>query len=331
MESKKEIYDLIPNTYKPLTLLFSHNTPIDLLIRSIRNQDLSYPLVIKPDTGMQGKAVLKVNNDHELTAAASRFTVDYIVQPFIPYPNEIGIFYVRFPEDKCGRITGIVEKEFLSVTGDGFSSIEELLKQTSRYFLQLEGLRKSLGEKINAVLPKNKKEILVPYGNHVRGSLFLDSSFKNSRQLEALIDNVCQSVNGFYYGRLDIRFNTYEELLENRNWCIIELNGAGSEPTHMYDPVHSLLFAWEEIIRHWKMLYKVSVQNNKRGHSYMAFKDGIKMFRANKSHVKKLAAINFSEPGKKPPVFYPSMPVKYDQVMNRATNKMRKAYESNRF
>jgi hypothetical protein len=48
----------------------------------------------------------------------------------IPYANEIGVFYVRYPNEKQGRITGIVAKEFLIVTGDGVSTIAQLLKKT---------------------------------------------------------------------------------------------------------------------------------------------------------------------------------------------------------
>lgn len=300
MESKKEIYDLIPEDYKPLTLFFANGTDTDLVIAGIRNQNLQYPLIIKPDIGMQGKAVLKVHDDKELIEATEKFTVDYIVQPFIPYEKEVGIFYVRHPNEIYGKITGIVEKEFLTITGDGISTIEELLLKSPRYILQIPYLKKTMGAKIYSIPEKNYKEVLVPYGNHVRGSLFLDSTFKNNSQLESVIDNVCSKVKDFYYGRLDIRFNSFEEMQENKNWCIIELNGAGSEPTHMYDPSHSLFFAWKEIIRHWKLLYEISIMNKKRGFRYLSFKDGVKMFRSNSKYVKEIDSIDFNKQKKYP-------------------------------
>lgn len=295
MESKKEIYDLIPEKYKPFTLLFSPNTDSCKVIDTIRNNGMNFPLIIKPDIGGQGKAVVKVNNDQELSHAVSQFTVDYIIQPFILFPNELGIFYVRYPNDKQGRITGIVEKEFLKVKGNGFSTIEKLLKLNPRYILQLPVLRRTLGETIHAVPVKDEERVLVPYGNHVRGSLFIDSTHKVNEKLEALIDRVCKSVDGFYFGRLDIRFTSFEELEEDKNWCIIELNGAGSEPTHMYDPKHSIFFAWKEIIWHWKMLYKVSMQNKRKGFSFLSYKEGFTMFRENNKYVKKLNEIHFEK------------------------------------
>jgi hypothetical protein len=80
---------------------------------------------------------------------------------------------------------------------------------------------------------------------------------------------------------LDILHTSLEELSIGENFSIIEINGAGSEPTHIYDPKHSLFFAWHEIIRHWKMLYEVSRINKKNGHVYLSYKDGTAMLRAN--------------------------------------------------
>ena len=295
MEPKSEIDQLIPERYKPLTLFFIAGTSFTKIKETIRDNNLQYPLVVKPDIGMQGKAVVKVNNDYELNNAITKFSVNFIVQPFILYPKEVGIFYVRYPSDKNGKITGIVEKEFLSVTGNGISSIETLLYNTPRYILQIHVLKKLLGENIKDIPKKGEEKILVPYGNHVRGSLFLDSTYKNTKKIESVIDKACKSIDGFYFGRLDIRFNSFEELAEDKNWSIIELNGAGSEPTHMYDPKHSLFYAWKEITRHWRMLYEVSIQNKRKGVPFLKYKDGVAMFRVNSEYVKKLNEINFEK------------------------------------
>ena len=66
MEPKSEIDGLIPERYKPLTLFFQAGTAFDKIRGVIRINKLSYPLVIKPDIGMQGKAVVKVHSDSEL-------------------------------------------------------------------------------------------------------------------------------------------------------------------------------------------------------------------------------------------------------------------------
>ena len=156
MESKKEIDALIPEKYKPLTLFFPAHTSITIIKKELILHQLQYPLIVKPDIGLQGKAVVKVNNEYELNNAINQFTVDYIIQPFIPYPNELGIFYVRYPNEKEGKITGIVEKEFLTVKGDGVSTIEELLKLNPRHILQIPVLRKTMGQTIQTVIKKDE-------------------------------------------------------------------------------------------------------------------------------------------------------------------------------
>ena len=101
------------------------------------------------------------------------------------------------------------------------------------------------------------------------------------------MDHICRQVPGFYYGRLDIRYQSWEDLKQGENFSIIELNGAGSEPTHMYDPRHSIFFAWKEIIRHLNILARISRINHRLlKKPYMNFTEGLKMLRANKQYVK---------------------------------------------
>ena len=131
--------------------------------------------------------------------------------------------------------------------------------------------------------------MLVPYGNHVRGAKFLDANHLIDDELTHTIDTICQQVKGFYFGRLDIRYNSWERLKRGQEFSIIELNGAGSEPTHMYDPKHSLFYAWKEIVRHWIILCRVSRMNHQRGHRYLTFREGMAMFREGKMYNKMLA------------------------------------------
>src|SRR6185312_16308128 len=99
---------------------------------------------------------------------------------------------------------------------------------------------------------------VVPYGNHARGAKFLDDSDQLTPELSEMIDSLCARIPDFYYGRLDIRYRNRALLDAGRDFVILEVNGAGSEPTHIYDPRHSLFFAWKEIVRHWIILFKIS-------------------------------------------------------------------------
>ena len=287
MESKKEIYDLLPAEFYPRTLLFKTNSSAAEILEQVKQNDFKYPLIGKPDIGMQGIAVKKLENESDVIAYTKSSQVDFLVQEFIHLENEVGIFYYRYPGEEKGHISGIVSKEFLAVTGDGIATVEELLQKDQRFILQLPFLKSTNSKLLQEILSKGAIKLLVPYGNHARGAKFIDVSHLINEKLENTIDTICKQVSGFYFGRMDLRYNTWEELEQGKNISIIELNGAGSEPTHMYDPKHSLFFAWAEIIRHWRILAKISHINHREQQiPYMRFADAIKMFKENSNYVK---------------------------------------------
>jgi len=288
LESKKEIYDIIPDEFIPKTVLIKTNTTVNFIMEKMKQARINFPCIAKPDTGMKGLAVSLLENEKDLENYSGKILVDYLIQEYISLPNEIGIFYYRMPGEEKGRISGIVNKEFLKITGDGKSSLEILLQADPRHLLQLNALRKIYGEELQQVLIKGEIKNLVPYGNHARGAKFTDVSHWADEELIKFIDELCQHIPGFYFGRLDIRYNTLEELKQGKNFSIIELNGAGSEPTHIYDPAHSVFFAWKEIIRHLHLLFLISQKNHKSGHPHMTMKQGLQMLKENKILVNKL-------------------------------------------
>ena len=291
MESKKAIYDLIPQRYYPKTELIIEGTSIEEIEKIIETSEIKYPLIAKPDIGLRGSGVKKIHTITELKDYAYKANFDYVVQDLIPYDNEVGIFYVRYPDEKTGRITGIVSKEFLIVTGDGFSSIEELIKANPRYELQLKVLKQEYGSELLEILPQGQKLNLVPYGNHARGAKFIDGSHWITPKLTATINEMCLQIPGFYFGRLDVMYNTLEELEDGKHFSIVELNGAASEPTHIYDPKHSLLFAWKELARHIRYMFEISVENHKKGSPYLTHKEGMKEYRLHLEQSTKI--VNF--------------------------------------
>lgn len=288
MESKKKIYDIIPQHYIPKTLFFKEGTAMADIIRAISDSGISFPCIAKPDIGAKGRGVQKIYMPDDIATYAAKIKMDFLVQEFIHYPEEVGIFYCRVPGQPDGCITGIVAKEFLILKGDGVSTLTQLLEKDPRYHFQLAALEKIYGAGLNEVLPKDEVKNLVPYGNHARGAKFIDVSRWADETFTRNFDGICKQIPEFYFGRLDIMYSNFEDLKAGKNFSIIELNGAGSEPTHIYDPKHSLFFAWKEIARHFKLLYTISVKNHNSGFRYLTVKQGMQMFRENSAVVKKL-------------------------------------------
>lgn len=292
LESKKDIYNLLPKKYYPQTLYFTANETLEKIILEIQKSSISLPLIIKPDIGLQGLRVEKINSWDDLQLYLSKTDYDFIIQECINYQYEIGLFYCKMPNKTKGEITGIVFKEFLKVVGNGKDNIEELLKKNPRFTLQLKTLKRKYGILLQNKLSNGETFTLVPFGNHARGCKFIDVSNWTNTKLNETINTICNGIPDFYYGRLDIMFQSRDDLEEGKNFSIIELNGAGSEPTHIYDPKHSIFFAWKEIIKHYRILYKISTLNHKEGVPYLSFKECIQLVKENKKltqHLKKIS------------------------------------------
>jgi hypothetical protein len=290
-ESKKDIIAIIPPQYHPPTVFFSLPSNGEMVLGDLQRAGLQFPLIGKPNVGGRGRGVKVLRDEQDVISYVHNAFLDFHIQEFVPWKKEAGIFYVRYPDQPTGMISGIVGKEFLSVTGDGKHSILYLLQQDKRAVMYLKSLKRIHGDGLNFVLQEGEKMIVSPFGNHSRGSKFLDVSHLADEKLTNVIDSICKQIPDFYFGRLDIRFDTWEALKEGRNFSIIEVNGAGAEPTHIYDPRHSLFFAWKEIIRHWFILNRISRMNHKKGHRYLSLREGLAMFREDKEWSQKLAAM----------------------------------------
>ncbi|MEM9361033.1 MAG: D-alanine--D-alanine ligase [Bacteroidota bacterium] len=291
MESKMQIYDLIPSGNFPKTIFISKQEGLESAWNKVFSSRIPFPFIVKPDIGMKSFGVDKIRSKEEFRNYFLRMHDDFLVQDLIPYQNEMGIFYVRMPGEKKGMITGMVSKKFLSVIGDGKSSILQLIKQNPRSHFQLKALQKKYGFKLNMVLDQGKEFILVPFGSHTRGAEFRDVTHLVNDGILETIDGVCSKVEGFHYGRLDVLYNSLEELSKGEKFSIIEINGAGGEPTHIYDPKHSIFYAWKEIFKHWKMMNDISIINHKKGFSYLSFKDGRAMLKDSNTIEQQIKAI----------------------------------------
>ncbi|MFH7013878.1 D-alanine--D-alanine ligase [Flavobacterium sp. FlaQc-52] len=291
MDSKKQIYDLLPNRYYPKTMLVKENTDLEKIVAEVVEKGIYFPFIAKPDIGLRGSGVKKIYTVSELKKYVEKANFDFLLQDLILFENEVGIFYVRHPDEKEGKITGIVSKEFLIVIGDGVSTIEDLIRQTPRFELQLEALQEEYGDLLQHTLANGESLNLVPFGNHARGAKFLDGSHWITPQLTETMNKICAEIPEFYFGRFDIMYNTFEELERGENFQIVELNGAASEPTHIYDPKHSIWFAWKELARHITYMYEISAANHKRGFDYLPHKDGMEQYRLHQVQNSKI--LNF--------------------------------------
>jgi hypothetical protein len=106
---------------------------------------------------------------------------------------------------------------------------------------------------------------LVEAGNHAQGCIFRDGMHLHSPALRTCIDAISRKIPGFYIGRYDLRYASESELKAGKNFQIIELNGASSEATNIYDARNSIFKAYGTLFRQWDLVFAIGAVNRQRG------------------------------------------------------------------
>ena len=154
----------------------------------------------------------------------------------------------------------ITDKEFPWVTGDGNTRLGDLILQDPRARIIAATYFSRFQAKVNSVPALGEKICISTCGNHCQGAIFKDGRDLNSPKLLAAVEKLVQQLPDFYFGRLDIRYLNQEALKAGRNFKIVEINGAGSEATHIWDPQTSLLEAYRVLFEQWGILFEIGHQ-----------------------------------------------------------------------
>ena len=227
---------------------------------------ITYPLVLKPNVGQRGEGFKLVASPAEAEQYIGAVHSDVVLQRYVGDEKEIGVFYYRFPGSGRGEILAITEKVFPAIIGDGVKTFEELLDGDDRASLIAHTYLKRFPKLRGRVLPAGERVRLVEAGNHCQGCIFRDGSHLRSDALHDRIDQISRQVPGFFIGRYDIRYSSDEDLLRGENFKIIELNGAASEATNIYDERNSLFSAYRTLYRQWELVYAIGRANRDLGH-----------------------------------------------------------------
>ncbi|MBK9315450.1 MAG: alpha/beta fold hydrolase [Acidobacteria bacterium] len=225
---------------------------------------LSFPIVLKPDTGQRGSGVAIIRRDEDLRRYLSLADFDILIQEYIP-GDEYGIFYYRYPDEVAGRILAVTEKRFPVVIGDGQSTLEELILNDDRAVCMARFHLNRHSDRLMERIPAGEHLPLVEVGTHSRGSQFLNGEAIVTGALTETVDRISRAFDGFYFGRFDVRIHDQREFREGRGFKVIELNGVTSEATSIYDPENSLLDAWRVLFEQWRIAFEIGAINRKLG------------------------------------------------------------------
>lgn len=231
----------------------------------LKSGGFDYPFVIKPDVGQRGFGVRIIRSDSDLVEYLDLADFDVIVQDHSVFAHEAGVFYVRRPSEKRGCILSITDKEFPAVKGDGKSQLGKLILNDRRARILASVYFARHREKLDFILQADQVFKLSECGNHCQGAIFRDGFRLKTEQLESEIDRIARQIPHFYFGRFDLRYENAESLMAGTGFEIVEVNGAGAEATHIWDPQVSFFTAYRDLFKQWRLLFEVGAMARQQG------------------------------------------------------------------
>lgn len=228
---------------------------------------LAYPVVAKPDMSCNGVGVRVVRDTAGLAAYLEAFprAAGLQLQELVTHEGEAGIFYIRHPGEAAGRITSVTLKFAPTVFGDGSSTVRALIAADARLNAVSRILLGKLGAKAETVPAPGEAVRLVFVGNHCRGSTFKNGLDIVTPALTARIDEIAKDVPDLYFSRIDLRYESLEALRAGEGFKIIEINGSGSEATHIWDPQMTIREAYRTQFFHYGESFRIGAAIRRQG------------------------------------------------------------------
>jgi hypothetical protein len=177
----------------------------------------------------------------------------------------VSVFYYRFPGEASGHITGFVQKDCMQVVGDGSKTLKELIDDYPRAHLRRQELYNKHERKLKWIVPAGEIYVLSYALNLSRGGRLVSLEHEKDHALLRVFDNISHYTDSFFYGRYDIKCRSIDDLKAGRNFSILEYNGAGAEPHHVYGNGFTFIEACRILVRHWHILSRIATENRKRG------------------------------------------------------------------
>jgi hypothetical protein len=242
-------------------------------------EDLSLPVVAKPDRGVVGIGVRRIDSLEELNDILEIMPCDYMLQEFCDYPLEYGIFYCRYPNREKGRVVSLTRKLIPTVIGDGQKTVRELIDLTPTIKYNKNNLL-AHAKNLDHIPGAGERYQVIDQASHTYGCVFRDNNHEITPELDAWMNAMSSKASEFYFGRFDMKLKDKDSLRTGRGVKICELNGCWSEPTHIYDDDHTLGYAVKELFRSYSRAYKIAKLNKKRLDLKVSFREIIDAYRS---------------------------------------------------
>jgi hypothetical protein len=233
---------------------------------------------VKPDIGMMGLMFRKIETREQLEKYHRVIATGYLVQHLVTYPVEVSVFYYRFPARITEQSRALFVKIFWKLP-QRKSTLLQLMQEHKRVQFRLAEMRAKHANALNKIIPEGERYILSPALNLSRGGKLVSLASEKDACLLSVFNRISHQCNGLFYGRFDIKCSSVEELKCGKLFSILEYNGCGAEPHHIYGNGNNLIGAYKIILQHWNVLYNISKLNHERGIPHWKFSEGLSYLR----------------------------------------------------
>ena len=234
---------------------------------TLQRAGLSFPVIAKPDLGLCGHGVRRIDGMPALLDYLRRFPrgETVVLQEYLAQTGEAGIFYARDPDSGTGMVIGLALRAFPQVTGDGVRTVAELVAADARARRSLGHARHDCTVDPAAVPAAGETVRLATIGSTRVGGLYRDGRDCITPQLVAAMDAIARDMPQFHFGRFDVRFDTLAALRAGAGLRIMEVNGAGSEAIEAWDPGTRLIDGLRTIFRKQALLFAIGAARRREG------------------------------------------------------------------
>jgi hypothetical protein len=234
---------------------------------AMARQGLGYPLVVKPDLGWCGFGVRRIDDRDALARYVASYPLgeSLVLQEWLGAAGEAGLFYLRRPGAPSGELIGMLLRHFPRVVGDGVHSVAQLMAKDRRA-CRLGRDRASEPSCDVRSIPARGELVRIASVISTRvGGGYEDGTRHITPELRREVDAIARDMGDFHAGRFDVK---YEDMaaLQAGHFRIIEVNGAGSEAVHAWDPRLSLRQAYGIVFAKQRRLFAIGSEMRRRGH-----------------------------------------------------------------
>jgi hypothetical protein len=236
---------------------------------------ISFPAVVKPDIGWRGFGVRKVADAAELGRYIEEFPAgeQLLIQEYLPWAGEAAIFWLRRPGAEHGELFSLTLRYFPFAIGDGVSSLRQLILACPRMRWKAELLCRSNADRLDWVPALGEPVRLALVGSNRVAGLYIDGRRHATPALLARIEEICNDLPEFHFGRFDVRFRSIGELEAGEGFKIVEINGAGAEAVHIWDPDMPIREGYRTLFEQQRLMFEIAAANRDRGFTPLGLRD----------------------------------------------------------